>query len=85
VFDDGAAGACLQVSDGGAALDEVALAAARDPLAPRPAPSADRFTAAGRPLRLARLMREAEALGGAFEVAPEPARGMIARLRLPPG
>ncbi|MDI4658472.1 PAS domain S-box protein, partial [Xanthobacter autotrophicus] len=85
VFDDGAAGACLQVSDGGAALDEVALAAARDPLAPRPAPSADRFAAAGRPLRLARLMREAEALDGTFEVAPEPARGMIARLRLPPG
>ncbi|WP_394258063.1 PAS domain S-box protein [Xanthobacter autotrophicus] len=84
VINDGPAGACLQVSDGGAALDEVAQAAARDPLAPGPAPSADRFIAAGRPLRLARLIREAEALGGDFEVAPEPARGMIARLRLPP-
>ncbi|MCG5237541.1 PAS domain-containing protein [Xanthobacter oligotrophicus] len=83
VFDDGTAGACLQVSDGGAALDEVALAAARDPLAPLPTPAADRFAAAGRPLRLARLAREAESLGGTFEVAPEPARGMIARLRLP--
>lgn len=83
VFDDGTAGACLQVSDGGAALDEVALATAHDPLAPLPAPAPDRFAAAGLPLRLARLAREAEQLGGVLDVAPEPARGMIARLRLP--
>lgn len=84
VFDDGPAGACLQVSDGGTALDEVALATALDPLAPGPA-ATDRFTATGRPLRLARLAREAETLGGTFEVAPEPARGMIARLRFSQG
>ncbi|WP_394088412.1 PAS domain-containing sensor histidine kinase [Xanthobacter autotrophicus] len=84
VFDDGPAGVCLQVSDGGTALDEVALATALDPLAPGPAVT-DRFTATGRPLRLARLAREAETLGGTFEVAPEPARGMIARLRFSQG
>ncbi|MDI4666155.1 PAS domain-containing protein [Xanthobacter autotrophicus] len=83
VFKDGEAAACLQVSDGGAGLDEVALAGALDPLAPPAA--GDRFAASGLPLRLARLAREAEALGGVFEVRPEPARGLIACLRLPPG
>lgn len=71
----------LQVSDAGAAVDEVAEADAGAPLAP--SAGDDRFSRAGRPLRLARLMAEAEALGGRFELVRGMTRGMTAQLLLP--
>lgn len=74
-------GAWLQVSDGGPALDEVALAAALDPA--RDAADASRFDAAGRPLRLARLARDAAGLGGRLSVRPDLTHGMTVRLDLP--
>ena len=74
-------GACLKVSDGGAALDEVTLAAALDPAAQMPEPG--RFDTAGRPLRLARLAREATLLGGTLTARPDSARGMTVLLHLP--
>lgn len=72
---------CLQVSDPGAAVDEVDDAAARAPLLP--SPGTDRFSRAGRPLRLARLVAEADALGGQFEIVRGRDAGMTARLSLP--
>lgn len=77
---DGIARACLQVSDGGMALDEPALAAALSPLSGSPAN--DRFCAAGRPLLLARLVADAESLGAGLEIRAGLDRGMIACLRL---
>jgi len=79
--EDMAGQACLQVSDGGEALDEVTRAAALAPL--ENATGLDRFSLAGRPLRAARLSSEAEALGGVFSLRPDLTRGMIARLTLP--
>lgn len=73
--------ACLQVADGGPALDEVARAAALDPLTL--APGTDRFAVAGHPLRAARLKAEATALGGSFDLRADLARGMVARLAVP--
>ncbi|MFS8038242.1 PAS domain-containing protein [Xanthobacter sp. AM11] len=78
-----AGGAVLQVCDGGPALDEVSRAAALDPLQGGAPDGTDRFSAAGLPLRAARLKAEAEALGAGFSLRPDLARGMIARLALP--
>lgn len=73
--------ACLKISDGGATLDELDIASATDPLAART--PGDRFAAAGRPLRLARMTSEAESLGGSIRVEPGHSRGMIIRLAVP--
>lgn len=76
-----AGGACLQVCDGGAPVDEVSRAVALAPLAE--GAGADRFSTAGHPLRAVRLAAEAELLGGSFMFGPDLTRGMIARLTLP--
>lgn len=75
-----AQGACLQVADGGEAPDEVTLAAAHDPAG---AGDATGSGAAGRPLRLARLTRDAARLGGRLSVRPDLTRGRVVCLHLP--
>ncbi|MFG1479275.1 PAS domain-containing protein [Xanthobacter sp. V4C-4] len=78
---DGGAPVVLQVSDAGPPVDEVDEAAARAPLAP--SPGTDRFSRAGRPLRMARLVDEAHALGATFALRRGIAKGMTAQLTLP--
>ncbi len=73
----------LEIADAGMPLDEVDLASASAPLVP--APGTDRFTLAGRPLRHARMVAEAEAIGGQFTVRRGQTRGMHAILELPRG
>lgn len=71
----------LEIADGGAAIDEVALAAARAPLQTND--ESDRFSQAGRPLRYVRLNAEAEAIGARFSIRRGQAHGMHALLELP--
>ncbi|WP_238121183.1 MULTISPECIES: PAS domain-containing protein [unclassified Xanthobacter] len=78
---DGTSPVYLQINDAGDAVDEVDDAAARRPLTL--SPGTDRFSRAGRPLRLARLVAEADALGARFEIVRGRPRGMCARLTLP--
>ncbi len=78
---EGASPVYLQINDAGDAVDEVDDAAARRPLTL--SPGTDRFSRAGRPLRLARLVAEADALGARFEIVRGRPRGMCARLTLP--
>ncbi|OYX13032.1 MAG: hypothetical protein B7Z15_08685 [Rhizobiales bacterium 32-66-8] len=79
--EDGPACAILKIRDGGAGLSEEEIGQALD--FHRPAPTTDRFSAAGLPFRLARLAALARAQHGVLQLRRGVEAGMLSELRLP--